>query len=303
MVTWHGVPPRSQSSASSARRSSPASADDQADGEDAGCSEEKALRDAGETAEQAEAELVPGVPDTADSGHRRAERLRADLLMVDAVLKEGLGGPRHRYLEDHLIAYAVPVLLSLLYDGRLVSKATQLGRPPVPADAWERFTPDDRAEFVQEMVAAALPRFTKVVFEDRRWSPDLGASLKTYFVSACILNFARLQAQWLDDQRSVRPVGLELSPGSFPGAPDPAVTVAARDEASRLLRSIPDERLQQVVALRAVGFTAEDAAREAGLTPKAAEGRLARFRKEIREQQADAEPHAGKRPETAQGGQ
>ena len=51
------------------------------------------------------------------------------------------------------------------------------------------------------------------------------------------------------------------------------------------------------------GFTAEDAAREAGLTPKAAEGRLARFRKEIREQRADAEPHAGKRPETAQGGQ
>ena len=72
MVTWHGVPPRSQSSASSARRSSPASADDQADGEDAGCSEEKALRDAGETAEQAEAELVlvpaSRIPPTAGTG-------------------------------------------------------------------------------------------------------------------------------------------------------------------------------------------------------------------------------------------
>ena len=230
MVTWHGVPPRSQSSASSARRSSPASADDQADGEDAGCSEEKALRDAGETAEQAEAELVlvPGVPDTADSGNRRAERLRADLLMVDAVLEEGLGGPRHRYLEDHLIAYAVPVLRASCTtadsSARPHSWAGRLFRGRM-----ERFTPDDRAEFVQEMVAAALPRFTKVAFEDRRWSPGLGASLKTYFVNACILNFARLQAQWLDDQRSVRPVGLELSPGSFPGVPDPAVTVAARE--------------------------------------------------------------------------
>jgi len=55
--------------------------------------------------------------------------------------------------------------------------------------------------------------------------------------------------------------------------------------------------------LRAAGYTADDAAREAGLTTKAAEGRLGRIRKEIlKEERAAAEPRAGKRSDTAQGG-
>jgi hypothetical protein len=300
MVTWHGASPRSRSSASSARPST-SSSPGMAGEENSDSSEEEALRDTEDIAAEAEGELAPGA--AADSEHQRAERLRRDQLMVDAVLEEGIGGPRHRYLEEELIVYAARVLRNLLADGRLVSKATKLLRPPVPADAWADFAEDDRAEFVQDMIATGLPQFNKVVFEDRRWSPGRGASLKTYFVNACILNFARLQAQWLDDKKAVRPVGLELDPSSFPSAPDPASAVIVQDEVSRLLRRIPDQQVQRVLVLRAAGYTAGDAAREAGLTIKAAEGRLGRIRKEIlRDEQAAREPHEGKRPDAAQGG-
>lgn len=300
MVTWQGSTPRSWSSA---RRSSPEPADSPDGGEDPDCGEEEALRDAGGLTDEAEAEIAPGSPVSAPDAADR-ERLRADQILVEAVLEQGLGGPRHRALEDALIRYAVPVLETLLADGRLVSKATRLRRPPAFPDAWLYFTADDREEFAHEMVANALPGFNRVVFEERRWTPGRGASLKTYFVNACILQFARLQEKWLDYRQVIRPVGLEFDPDASASSrvPDPAGTVIVHDEVNRLLAKIPDEQLRVVVILRGAGWTAEDAARQAGLTTKAAEGRLARFRKDLKEEWASTEPRAGRRSGTTQGG-
>ena len=152
------------------------------------------------------------------------------------------------------------------------------------------------------MVAAAIPVFTKVVFKQRRWTPSRGASLKTYFVNACILQFARLQARWLADRRAVRPSGLEFDPDAATSAPDPAVTVALQDEAHRMLSMIKDKQLREILALRSIGWTAEDAARQVGLTAKAAEGRLARVRKSLKDERAGTEPPATRQPDITQGG-
>jgi DNA-directed RNA polymerase specialized sigma24 family protein len=300
MVTWQGSAPRAWPSVSSARRSPPKPSGSPCT-EEGDRSDEEALRDAGDLIGQAEAEIDPGGPAAAPDDVSR-ERLRADRLLVDAVLEQGLGGPVHRALEDELIRYAVPVLRRLLADGRLVSKATQLRRPPARPDAWLYFTDDDRQEFAHDMVANALPRFTRVVFEARRWTPWGGASLKTYFVNACILQFARLQEKWLDDQKAVRPSGLEFDPDAFAAVSDPAVTVITQDEVSRLLLKVKDEQLVKVLLLRGAGWTAEDAAQQAGLTIKAAEGRLARFRKDLKEGRAGTEPRASRRSDTTQGG-
>lgn len=304
MVTWQGSSPRSRPSASPARRRSPQRAGTEPGDDDHG--QEEALVDAGGLVDAAEAELDPGIPcaapDPAELDRARAERRRADQRMVEAVLEEGLGGPRHQALENELFRYAVLVLRHLLADGRLVSKASRLGAPPVPASAWLDFTADDREEFAHEMVIAALPGFARVVFEERRWKPGRGASLKTYFVNACILQFARIQAQWLASRQAVRPAGLELDPDAFPAAPDPAATVIVRDEVARVLSKMQDKQLREVMVLRGAGWTEKDAAREAGLTQKAAETRLARFRRTLREDREETGPHASRRSDTTQGG-
>jgi DNA-directed RNA polymerase specialized sigma24 family protein len=307
MVTWQGSAPRWRSPArarSPERAGSPAS-------EQSDRSEQETLRDADGLVDKAEAALDPagkdgpetdGLVDEVEAKRLRAERLRADQMLVEAVLEQGIGGSRHRALEDALIRYAVPVLKHVLSDGQIVSKATKFGRPPVPPDAWLDFTDDERQEFAHEMVANALPVFTKAVFEERRWTPRRGASLKTYFVNACILQFARLQEQWLNHRRAVRPTGLEIDPDAFAPVPDLAVTVSIQDEVSRLLSKVPDEKLREVLVLRGAGWNAEDAAQQAGLTPKAAEGRLARFRRGLKEERAGTEQQAGKRADAAQGG-
>lgn len=301
MATRQGGTPRSRSSSSAAAAAgppepggSPASAEHADGGEEA--------LDAGDLTDSAERELAPGGPDPGGSDRARAEQRDRDQLLVEAVLQQGLGGPWHRALEDELIRYAIPVLKHLLRTGQIVSKATRLRRPPSPASAWLYFTDDDREEFAQEMAAAALDGFTKAVFEKRRWTPGRGASLKTYFVNAGILQFARLQRQWLADRQAVRPCGLEPDPGTAGPAPDPATAVAVRDEAAQALSMITDEKLREALVLRAAGWSAADAAQQAGLRPKAAESSLGRIRKNLANGRAGTEPRASGQPETRQGG-
>jgi hypothetical protein len=79
--------------------------------------------DAADLAQVAEAALAPSEIDADESPDDAAGRLRADQLMVEAILEEGLGGPRHVELQDKLIRYAVPVLRRLLGDGQIIVSA------------------------------------------------------------------------------------------------------------------------------------------------------------------------------------
>jgi DNA-directed RNA polymerase specialized sigma24 family protein len=248
--------------------------------------------------DQAEAALAPGLT---GGDHDIVARRLADQLVVQAIIEEGLHGQRHQALEDMLIRYAVPVLRKLLADGRLVSRATRLGRPPGSPGTLTEFTEADREEFVRDMVADALPVFTRAVFGDRHWAAARGASLKTYFVNACILQFAQLHRQWLDQRRVVQPAGLEIEAASTRPVLDPAVTIALRDEVDRLLAGITDPQLREVLILRGAGYSAEDAARQAGLTPKAAEGRLARLRQVLKRASPGADPSGSRQQHTDPG--
>ena len=241
----------------------------------------EAWHDAADLAQEAEAELVPVEIEADENPDDTAMRLQADHLMVKAILEEGLGGPRHRELQDELIRYAVPVLRQFLRDGRIISKCTKLGRPPSDSLAWIDFTEVDRDELARDMVADAGPVFTRAVFETRTWSPDRPdsrASLRTYFVNACVLQFPALYRKWLN-QRRARPAGLQADLGVAESVSDPSGTVDLHDEVTRLLRRIPDPKMREVLALRAIGYTAAEAAQRAGLTEKAAESKLARMRK------------------------
>jgi DNA-directed RNA polymerase specialized sigma24 family protein len=248
---------------------------------------DETLDDTDARVELAEAVLAAGAPRPERSA---ADRLLADQLVVKAIIEEGLNGPRHRELEEVLIRYAVPALRNLLAGGAIVGKAARLGRPLGGAAAWLDFTETDREEFARDMVADALPVFTKAVFEEQRWSPAGGASLKTYFVNGCTLQFPALYRKWKAQRRMVLPVGLQIGLSGDDPVLDPADVAVRRDEAARMLEMIPDPQIREYVALRADDHTAEEAARQVGLTLKAAEGRLARIRKKLRAERGSTKP-------------
>ena len=226
--------------------------------------------------ERAEAALAP---EEAAQDDGAGQRLLADQRVVDAVLKEGLRGPRHQALEEALIRYAIPVLKQLLATGQIRIKCHRLGRPLSESHVLQELTGEDLDDFAQEMIARALPLFTEAVFKDKRWAPYGGAGLTTYFVNGCVMQFQGIYRQWRKDRQKTVPRGLNLDPDVTSRAPDPAIRVADADHARHSLAEVADEPLREALAWRAVGYTAREAADRAGLTAKAAEGRLSRHRK------------------------
>jgi DNA-directed RNA polymerase specialized sigma24 family protein len=71
---------------------------------------------------------------------------------------------------------------------------------------------------------------------------------------------------------------LQVDLGCAEAVRDTSGAVDLHDEVARLLRQIPDPKIQEVLALRAIGYTAAEAAQRAGLTEEAAEKRLARIK-------------------------
>lgn len=210
MVTWQGNVPRPRPGR---RRSSSMPAGTASGEQDLEASE--ALRNTGDQLDHVEAELAPG--QTGGDQDTIGRRL-ADQLVVQAILEEGLHGPRHQALEDMLIRYAVPVLRKLVADGRIASRAGRLGRPPGSPGTLPELAEADREELVRDMVADALPVFTRAVFVEQHWTSARQASLKTYFVNACILQFAQLHRKWLEQRRAVRPAwrSIRPAPGTRP---------------------------------------------------------------------------------------
>ncbi len=283
MATWtqdpsHSRPGREQDP-------SPAPCDMPDGGRHSGSGE--APHNGADLAQLAEAQLAPSEIEVGEGPDTAAERLRADQLVVEAILEQGLGRSRHRELERELIRYAVPALCQLLRDGRIISMCAKLGRPLGDSMAWLEFTDADRDEFARDMVADAMPVFTKAVFVIRKWSTvrtdedGQAASLKTYFLNACALQFPALYRKWLRHRRA-QPAGLQ--PDLYATAPvrDPSGAVDLHDEAVQLLKLIRDSKIRKMLGFRAIGYTAAEAAQRAGLTEKAAESKLGRIRRALR---------------------
>jgi hypothetical protein len=193
------------------------------------------------------------------------------------VLAQGLGGRCHQELNDQLIRYALPTLRWLVRNGQIFAKCRLLGRPAPEAGCYREFTDDDREDFVADMIVNAIPVFTRAVFEERKWLPEV-TLLRTYFVNGCALQFPALYRRWLNDLRHVQPGGLVIEAGLRDPQPGVAARIVLRDEAARALAGIDDPQVRRYTMARAAGYSTSEAAALAGLTPKAAEGRLYRIR-------------------------
>jgi len=95
------------------------------------------------------------------------------------------------------------------------------------------------------------------------------------------MQFQGIYRKWREDRQRTVPQGLDLDRAVTSRAPDPAISVADADQAKQSLAEVADESLRKALAWRAVGYTAREAADRAGMTVKAAEGRLSRHRKSL----------------------
>ncbi|MFJ9565961.1 hypothetical protein ACIRQQ_38710 [Streptomyces fuscichromogenes] len=224
-------------------------------------------------------------------------RRAADARIVDTLRADNFQGPRYEKTTTRLMDYGWRTITKWTGTGEIFMHARRAGRPvPVHMTSpdWDA---DARAEVATDTVIAGLDLFVEHGLVRGKWNPNGGASLTTYFVGASIRSFRPVYIRWF---RGVQLGQAELSlppadPDTEPGerdipdqrATDPFYAAATHDEIKRILPHITDTKVRRGLALRALGYTQQQAAAEVGLTEKALEGRIGRLRARILTDLAD----------------
>ncbi len=157
-------------------------------------------------------------------------------------------------------------MLAWLRTGAIFAECRRKHRPIGTAPS--TWTDDDKHDLATDAVVQAILNFREIALVGGDWTPDGGASLKTYFIGACVLAFPTVYRRWKaghqNDQRS-RSAGAShdldlLGRPMWQEACEPGETSAQRAEIADGLKRLPDERTRVVVAASALGYTQEEIA-------------------------------------------
>lgn len=118
------------------------------------------------------------------------ERYPVDHELFELVRKAGFEGPAWKLLADRLVRHGLAVLGPWIRSGWVFTVAEQK-RMPLRPTPQERLLVETRfaEDFVQETVTRALERFRRNAIDGDGWDPDLGSSLASYFIGACVMAF------------------------------------------------------------------------------------------------------------------
>ncbi|MEU7474398.1 sigma factor-like helix-turn-helix DNA-binding protein [Lentzea sp. NPDC042327] len=219
------------------------------------------------------------------AGRSRQPGRSGDEALVTVLAEDDFAGPRYRLFERSLAQYAFPVMMTLIREGRIFRECADKGRP-LPASPELLVHMATSLETAQQLagttVAEALPVFRESAMVGSGWQAAGGASLRSYFVGACVLTFPNIYRKWftafLEEERQSR-YGLVPDDHIVRGAaPDPADVVVASAFIEVPLGLLPPDTAQALRLIAYEGASCREAARAVGLTENALQKRLMRLR-------------------------
>ncbi len=145
---------------------------------------------------------------------RRLQRLAADKELLEALQRQGLQGRDWDRFVEVLARYGLDVMRAWVRSGEVFAKCLQRGwgslRAPSDGRPWGM---DEAEELALETVAIAIGKYRDTVLATNRWTPEGGATLKTFFVGQCLIRFANVYRRWLVETRpGVGPDGPACAP-------------------------------------------------------------------------------------------
>jgi hypothetical protein len=232
-----------------------------------------------------------------DSPRQRAiagnlARREEDRELIAKLAKSNFEGPAQELFETELAAYGYPVMMAWTRTGEIVKKAAGKGRPlsiPSGGLGWSR---EDRSELSSETVARAVDFFREKILRGGTWDHTRGATIKTYFVGACLFQFPNVYQLWQAERRrwnsrptvSIDDPDVPGLPYQIPGDDDTEHRVIARNQLQQVMAELADKYpdLHQIVKMWLDGYTDAQAAKRLGVTPRTVEGQWHRFRRGYR---------------------
>jgi DNA-directed RNA polymerase specialized sigma24 family protein len=212
------------------------------------------------------------------------DRLQADYVLVLELGWRNFEGPEYDYFQGEMVKYAVAVLTSWIRKRTIFHYCRQRGHGGLPAAPANVF--DDAGlveDLVMETVGRALVTFRDYVLVPGRWDYRRGASLRTYFIGQCLIQFANVYQSWRrHDADRIEAVPVE-EPREFLQRhdPGPEELVVQQQYAGALLEGMKP-RDRQIFTMISMGITQVKIAERLGVTPKTVERVVANHRDRLR---------------------
>jgi hypothetical protein len=211
------------------------------------------------------------------------DRLTADQNLVTALQLERCEGPVWDVFVRALAEYGLAVMTAWVSSGVIVQKCREKGLrgvkplPPrgLPAEAAE--------ELACLVVAESILEFKNRAVMANGWQANRGASLKTFFIGRCLIDYVPVYRRWSDEEHPSRAKREREQSFTFDRAKRPNEDVhdlvVARERLDELVRQLPPGVDRDIALLRAEGYTNVEVAELLGLTLPAVKSRIHSMRK------------------------
>lgn len=229
-----------------------------------------------------------------DQAGERIDRLAGDRDLEAELRRDGFAGPNYIAFANEIARYGVAVIRGWIYRGQILAEVARKGFGALPPEPHPGAMVDDAEGLADETVVRALEAFRTKVLIPARWDSSKGASLRTFFIGQCLLQFSNVYRVWwnAEERNHVLPwePPTDQTWDDFEGdvllPPSSAADAhtEARDELRRAFGKIQDERARAAFYLHAIhGLTHQEIGEKLGITAKAVESAMARARVEVRE--------------------
>ncbi|WP_432923165.1 helix-turn-helix domain-containing protein [Microbispora sp. CA-135349] len=232
-----------------------------------------------------EREHAPGTP--RDSPEMRRKRLAAERRLVEILRADGFEGERWKKLTTRQLEYGQPIMESWLRTGKIFKHAQRYRRPVYRHTGDYEAMRDDLDQLCADVLLEGLEVFRRALMAGK-WNPDRGSTLAEYYIGSCLCGFAKVFHQWwrsrslneATDHYGLIPEEAGEYEAHWPTSRlrEPEGDAVIQDQISRLMAQAPDDTVRGVLVRRAMGYSQKEAAAAYGLSERAAEGRLRRYR-------------------------
>lgn len=207
----------------------------------------------------------------------------ADLELLAALEHVDPEGPAWKAIAEELARYGFTVIRAWLRSGAIFRKCAE-NNHKLDSSKAVLLTEQDIEDIAVETVARALTTFHRRVIKPRRWRTGGTASLASWFVKTCTMEFPNQWRYWLRQNatndrinESAREQAF-LASRSHLSAPPLSQRLEVEDLALELA---PDPTTREILILRADGYRYGEIAEILGLSETAVSQRIHRLRRDV----------------------